>query len=271
MIFSKAIFMPGIKYLKSQVLPFLGKATGQPVALFFIFTNKNRYRTIFILLNSLIFKLFFMISIKSFVFGPFQENTYVLYDETKECVIIDPGCYDSRERTALEAFISSNGLKPVKLLNTHCHLDHIFGNGFVAEKYKLPLEINRADKPVFDAYLTTAGLYGLDASPSPEPSVFLDEGDVVKFGNSALEIVFTPGHSPGSITFFNREQKFMIAGDVLFYGSIGRSDLPGGNSETLINSIKNKLLPLGDDYTVYSGHGPSTTTGFERKNNPFLI
>lgn len=212
-----------------------------------------------------------MISIKSFVFGPFQENTYVLFDETKECVIIDPGCYDNRERDTLEAFISTNNLKPVKLLNTHCHLDHIFGNGFIAAKYNLQLEINKLDKPVFDSYLTSANLYGLDAAPSPEPSVFLNEGDQIKFGNSLLEIVFTPGHSPGSITFYNRGQKLMIAGDVLFYGSIGRSDLPGGDSKTLISSIKNKLFPLGDDFIVYSGHGPSTTIGFERMNNPFLV
>ncbi len=211
-----------------------------------------------------------MITIQSFTFGPFQENTYILFDETKECIIIDPGCYDEAERAELAAFIESKKLKPVKLINTHCHLDHVFGNGFVADKYNLKLEINKQDLPVLDAYLTTCGLYGLNAEPSPAPSVFLDEGDIVRFGNAELEILFTPGHSPGSITFYNREQKFMIAGDVLFYGSIGRTDLPGGNYETLINNIKTKLFPLGDDYTVYSGHGPETNTGFERKNNPFL-
>lgn len=212
-----------------------------------------------------------MISIKSFVFGPFQENTYILYDETKECIIIDPGCYDNRERTELAGFIEDNKLKPVKLINTHCHLDHVFGNGFVADTYTLKLEINKQDQPVLDSYLMSAKMYGLNAAPSPQPAVFLNEGDIISFGNSTLEILFTPGHSPGSITFYNREQQVMIAGDVLFYGSIGRSDLPGGNSATLISSIKNKLFPLGDNYTVYSGHGPSTTIGFERKNNPFLV
>lgn len=212
-----------------------------------------------------------MISIKSFVFGPFQENTYILYDETKECIIIDPGCYDNRERAELDGFIEDNKLKPVKLINTHCHLDHVFGNGFVADTYTLKLEINKQDQPVLDSYLMSAKMYGLNAAPSPQPSVFLNEGDIISFGNSTLEILFTPGHSPGSITFYNREQQVMIAGDVLFYGSIGRSDLPGGNSATLISSIKNKLFPLGDNYTVYSGHGPSTTIGFERKNNPFLV
>ncbi|MES2138194.1 MAG: MBL fold metallo-hydrolase [Bacteroidota bacterium] len=212
-----------------------------------------------------------MISIKSFIFGPFQENTYILYDETKECIIIDPGCYDNRERAELAGFIEDNKLKPVKLINTHCHLDHVFGNGFVADIYTLKLEINKQDLPVLDSYLMSAKMYGLNAAPSPQPSVFLNEGDTISFGNSTLEILFTPGHSPGSITFYNREQELMIAGDVLFYGSIGRSDLPGGNSATLISSIKNKLIPLGDNYTVYSGHGPSTTIGFERMNNPFLV
>lgn len=212
-----------------------------------------------------------MISIQSFTFGPFQENTYVLYDETNECIVIDPGCYDDDERKQLADFIENKKLKPVKLINTHCHLDHVFGNGFIADKYNLKLEINKQDKVVLDAFLMTASLYNLQAQPSPAPAVYLEEGDKVKFGNSELEILFTPGHSPGSITFYNRSQKFMIAGDVLFYGSIGRTDLPGGDYNTLISSIKNKLFPLGDDFTVYNGHGSSTTIGFERKNNPFLV
>lgn len=211
-----------------------------------------------------------MISIQSFNFGPFQENTYVLFDETKECIIIDPGCYDDSEKAELVKFIEVNKLKPVKLINTHCHLDHVFGNGFIAKTYNLKLEINKKDQVVLAAFLPSCNLYNLKADPSPQPSIFLDEGDIIKFGHSSLEILFTPGHSPGSITFFHREQKFIIAGDVLFYGSIGRSDLPGGNHETLIASIKNKLLPLGDNFKVYSGHGPVTNIGFERKNNPFL-
>lgn len=211
-----------------------------------------------------------MISIHSFTFNPIQENMYLLFDETKECVIIDPGCYDDEERAVLADFITKNQLKPVKLLNTHCHLDHVFGNGFVSSKYNLQLEINKHDQRVLDAFQTSCDLYGMNCDPSPQPSVFLEEGDIISFGNSKLEILFTPGHSPGSITFYNRENKFMIVGDVLFYGSIGRSDLPGGNHETLVNSITQKLLPLGDDFKVYSGHGQPTTIGFERKNNPFL-
>lgn len=211
-----------------------------------------------------------MITIHSFTFNPIQENMYLLFDESKDCVIIDPGCYDDNERTVLSEFIAQNGLKPLKLLNTHCHLDHIFGNGYVAKKYNLKLEFNKNDMRVFEAFQLTCDLYGMSCDSSPQPSVFLEEGDVIEFGNSKLEILFTPGHSPGSITFFNREEKFMIAGDVLFNGSIGRTDLPGGNHESLINNIKTKLFPLGDDFKVYSGHGPVTTIGFEKKHNPFL-
>jgi hydroxyacylglutathione hydrolase len=211
-----------------------------------------------------------MIKVQSFTFNPIQENTYVLYDETGECVIIDPGCYDDQERQELVNFIHVKDLKPVHLLNTHCHLDHIFGNAYVAKTWKLKLSIHKKDLPVLAAFLQSAKLYGMNAEPSPDPEIFLEEGDKIKFGNSELEIAFTPGHSPGSITFFSRTDKFMIAGDVLFYGSIGRTDLPGGDFQTLINSIKEKLFPLGDDMQVYSGHGPATNIGFERQNNPFL-
>ena len=217
------------------------------------------------------FKIIIMISIHSFVFSPFQENTYILFDETNQCIIIDPGCYDNLERMALANFIEDNNLTPVKLINTHCHLDHVFGNGFVAEKYNLQLEINKLDQPVLDSYLTVASIYSLNAQPSPNPAIFLEEGDIIEFGNSTLQILFTPGHSPGSISFYNNEQKIILVGDVLFYGSIGRTDIPGGNHETLINSINTKLLRLEDDYKVYSGHGQPTTIGFERNNNPFLI
>ena len=218
-----------------------------------------------------------MVKIDFFTFGPFQENTYVLSDETKECIIIDPGCYDDAERAELMAFIGINELKPVKLLNTHCHIDHVLGNKFVAEKFKLGLEIHKKDLPVLHSLMKTAHLYQLNAEESPEPDKFIDEGDpakdgtgMIEFGKSKLEILFCPGHSPGHIVFVNKAQKFVIGGDVLFYGSIGRTDLPGGDHKTLIDSIKNKLFPLGDDFIVYCGHGPETNIGFERRNNPFL-
>jgi glyoxylase-like metal-dependent hydrolase (beta-lactamase superfamily II) len=211
-----------------------------------------------------------MIEIKSFTFNPLQENTYLLYDETKECVIIDPGCYQEHERKELADFISNNNLKPVRLLNTHCHIDHVLGNQFIADTYKLGLEIHKEDLKLLHSVPAYAPSYGIAYAGSPEPSNFIDEGDIIEFGNSKLEILFTPGHAPGHVTFYNRAQEFMISGDVLFYQSIGRTDLPGGDYQTLINSVTQKLFTIGDNYIVYCGHGPSTTIGQERKYNPFF-
>jgi hydroxyacylglutathione hydrolase len=208
--------------------------------------------------------------IHHFCFNPFQENSYILFDESKQCVLIDPGCYDSREQQMLIGFIEKEGLKPVRLLNTHCHIDHVFGNKFVADTYQLPLEIHAKDKTVLDSLMQVAKLYNLNAEPSPEPAVFLEEGGKILFGNSELEIIFTPGHSPGSICFVSHKDKAVIGGDVLFLESIGRSDLPGGNHAILLESIRKKLFELPDDYQVYPGHGPSTTIGHEKKHNPFL-
>ena len=212
-----------------------------------------------------------MTLVAKFTFNPFQENTYLVYDETKECVIFDPGCYTQAEKDELKRFIDEKELKPVRLINTHCHIDHVFGNKFVAETYELPLEIHKGELPVLEALPQVAMKYGIPLpDPSPPAGGFLKEGEVVEFGNSRLEILFTPGHSPASISFFCRASKFVIAGDVLFYGSIGRTDLPGGNFDTLIASIKTQFYPLGDDVTVWPGHGPETTVGFEKTSNPFL-
>ncbi len=212
-----------------------------------------------------------MTLVASFTFNPFQENTYVLYDDTKECAIFDPGCYTEAEKTQLTDFIEEKGLKPVKLINTHCHLDHIFGNRFIAEKYGLGLEIHKGELPVLQAAPQVSMMYGVPfPEVSPEPTSFIAEGDIISFGNTKLEVLLTPGHSPASISFFCREDQFVIAGDVLFYQGIGRTDLPGGNFSTLIASINEQLFPLGDEVTVYSGHGQSTSIGYERKNNPFL-
>ena len=211
-----------------------------------------------------------MIQIQGFVFNPFEENTYILYDETKECIIIDPGCSNPSEQADMVQFIKDENLKPAKLLNTHCHIDHVFGNSFIAKKYNLGLEIHKEDLQTLHSLPQVSHLYGLKAEESVEPSVFLNEGDKIKFGNSSLDILFTPGHSPGSICFVSHEDKFVIGGDVLFHGSIGRTDLPGGNHETLLNSIREKLFVLDDDFTVFPGHGGETAIGFEKKNNPFL-
>ena len=213
-----------------------------------------------------------MISIASFVFNEFSENTFVLYDESKECLIFDPGCYTQSERDELAAFVEKNELKPVRLINTHCHVDHVFGNAFVAEKYDLGLEIHKGEEPVLEHYMRIASMYGFtDAQASPVPSAFLKEEEEIVFGNnSKLKMLFTPGHSPASLSFYSQANGFVIAGDVLFNGSIGRTDLPGGDFKTLMASIFSELLPLGDETKVYCGHGPSTTIGHERRYNPFL-
>lgn len=209
--------------------------------------------------------------VASFTFNPFQENTYVVYDDTKECIIFDPGCYTESERQQLVEFITAAELKPVRLINTHCHLDHVFGNQFIADQYKLILEIHRGELPVLESMPAVAQKYGVpQVTPSPAPGAFIETGDVISFGQTKLTALFTPGHSPASLSFLNAEEKYVIAGDVLFQGSIGRTDLPGGNYQTLIESIRTQLLPLDDEVIVYSGHGPETTIGAERSSNPFL-
>jgi len=209
-------------------------------------------------------------NLKKFTFNPFQENTYVLWDDAKNCAIIDPGCSDVHERNELVEFIEDQGLKPVKLLNTHCHIDHVLGNKFLAEKYKLGLEIHKLDLPVLNAVPSYGTNFGFDTGPMVQPSVFLEEGETLHVGSIALKILFVPGHSPGSICFYHVATKQVISGDALFYGSIGRTDLPGGNHAQLIAAIKSELLTLPEDVQVHSGHGPSTNIGFEKANNPFL-
>lgn len=206
----------------------------------------------------------------SFANNPFQENTYIVYDDSKECIIIDPGCYTENERTTLINFIEENELKPVRLINTHCHLDHICGNQFIANKYGLKLEANKEELPILEHAPKAAQMYGFPMQASPEIEIFLDEKDIVKFGKSELHILFTPGHSPGSLSFYSEKHGFVIAGDVLFRQGIGRTDLPLGDYDTLIQSIKEKLFTLPKKTVVYSGHGPETSIGYELVNNPFF-
>lgn len=211
-----------------------------------------------------------MIHLKSFTFNPFQENTYVAWDETNEAIVIDPGCSNPSERQELSDFITSEGLKIVKLLNTHCHIDHVLGNYFVQKTYGVSLHIHEKDIPVLKAVKTYAPNYGFPDYQEVEVGVILKEGTHITFGNSSFEVLFVPGHAPGHVAFVNKVQKICLSGDVLFRGSIGRTDLPGGNFETLLNSIEQQLFPLGDDMVVYSGHGVSTTIGYERRWNPFV-
>lgn len=210
-----------------------------------------------------------MIKIQHFVFGPFAENTYILSDETGECIIIDPGCYEKEEKETITAFISQNNLKVVRLLNTHCHIDHVLGNDFIKEAYQVTLATHEKEAPLLKAVQSYAPNYGFVNYREAEIDEFIDENDMIRFGQSQLEILFVPGHSPGHIAFYNREQKLCIGGDVLFQGSIGRTDLPGGDFNTLIQSIHQKFFALDDDVTVFCGHGPATTIGEEKKSNPF--
>lgn len=212
-----------------------------------------------------------MLHVKAFTFNPFQENTYVLYNAEKEAWIIDPGMYNAHEQMEFDAFMSANGLNPTRLLLTHAHIDHILGAAHVYAKYNLLPEVHEADLFFVDRMPESARMYGVPAEACPAPKAFIKEKDVLYLGAHAFTCLHTPGHSPGSISFFCKEQGLLISGDVLFKGSIGRSDLPMGNHETLISSIVTKLLPLGDEVKVYSGHGPATTIGHERLSNPFLI
>lgn len=208
--------------------------------------------------------------LQSFTFNPFAENTFVLYDESKECVIIDPGCYDEREAMLLESFLEDNELIPKYLVNTHCHIDHVFGNRRMADKYGLQLHAHRLEEEVLRSGEKVATMYNMAYDLSPEIAVHLDEGETIEFGSTVLQLIHAPGHSPGSIVFLHEESRTMIGGDVLFFDSIGRTDLPGGHHDTLINSIHDKILTLDDDYQVHCGHGPSTTIGRERRYNPWL-
>lgn len=206
----------------------------------------------------------------SFSFNPFQENTYVVWDSTLKCAIIDPGCYEGWEKDELANFIQQMGLTPVRLLNTHCHVDHVLGNRFVAERYNLGLEMHKDDLPVLQAVPNYARTFGFETGEMIVPSSYLKEGDTIVVGELRLSVLLVPGHSPGSICFYHQETAQVIAGDALFRGSIGRTDLPGGNHAQLISSIKSKLLSLPDEVKVFAGHGPTTTIGYERKHNPFL-
>ena len=211
-----------------------------------------------------------MLRVKSFTFNPVEENTYVLYNENNRCCIIDPGCYFQEERDGLKTFIEKTGLEPVLLLNTHCHLDHVFGNKFVHDTWKLSLHLHEMEQKVLDFAPASAQLWQLPFDHYEGPLVYLKEGTIIKIDADELEIRFTPGHSPGSVCFYHEAGEFVIGGDVLFNGSIGRTDLPGGDFDTLINSIQTQLFTLPDNTKVYSGHGPMTTVGFEKMNNPFV-
>lgn len=213
-----------------------------------------------------------MTTVLPLTFNPVQENTYLVYDnDSRECIIFDPGCFTPAEERELVRVIEENNLKPVQLINTHCHFDHVFGNDFVMKKYGLQLGIHELEVPVLEMGPQVVRMYGMPPmTPSPPADYFIAEGDTITLGDNSFEVLFCPGHSPGSLCFHNAAEGYVIAGDVLFDGSIGRTDLPGGDHATLLRSIREQFFTLPDDTIVYPGHGPDTTIGYERANNPFL-
>ena len=205
-----------------------------------------------------------------FEFNPFYENTYILYDETGEAIIIDPGCYEPYEQAELTNFITKNQLKPVAVVNTHCHIDHVLGNAFCKRQFGIPLQIPVGEQEVLDAVPTYSSNYGFQRYEQAEVDSHFENEGKLSFGQTELKILYAPGHAPGHLMFLHEESKQLIAGDVIFRQSIGRTDLPGGDFDTLEHSIKTQVYTLADEVTIFPGHGPSTTIGYEKQHNPFV-
>lgn len=212
-----------------------------------------------------------MLQLQVFPNNPFQENTYVVFDDNGDCAIIDPGMYTAAEQNAVVNFIKAKNLNPVMLLNTHCHIDHILGNKFVFDQYGLKPQFNEGELDTLLSGTYRAPQFGLRYEVSPVPDTYLPQTGTITLGNSTFELIYAPGHSPAHLCFYAPAENFVIGGDVLFRNSIGRTDLPGGNHQLLLNNIKTKLFVLPNDCVVYPGHGPETTIGYEKQHNPFLI
>lgn len=211
-----------------------------------------------------------MAKLKAFVFNPFQENTFVLYDDSNECIVVDAGCYTREEEQVLARFIEENGLTLKLAVCTHGHVDHILGNAFIKSHFGVDIAANPLDASLIESAVSHASLYGftLDRVPSIDRS--LNHGDEVRFGNTVLKVIHTPGHTQGGICFLSQADGFILVGDTLFRGSIGRTDLPGGSYDQLIDSIENQLMTLEPNLKAYPGHGEPTTIGWEKHNNPFF-
>jgi hydroxyacylglutathione hydrolase len=211
-----------------------------------------------------------MLNIKKYTFNPVEVNSIILWDETLECVLIDPACFYPAEEQVLKQFIESNHLKPVRLLNTHGHFDHLMGNHFIQNTWGLKCEIHKDDEYLVQIAHVQAMKFGIEMPAPPSIGGFFQDGDLISFGNSELKVIHVPGHSPGGVAFYSQEDQLLISGDILFNRSIGRTDLPMGNFNLLVSGIKEKLMVLDDKVKVYCGHGPETTIGSEKKNNPYL-
>jgi len=207
--------------------------------------------------------------IQKFIFNLFQVNTYVIYDND-ECIIIDPGNETSDEHKRLIDFIEKNKLKPKFILNTHCHIDHVVGVNKLKNYFNIDFYANNKDQYLIDNLEAVAKSYNINLSGIPTINRNISSKEKIKVGRSILDILEVPGHTPGHIAIFSQQEQFVLTGDVLFKDTIGRTDLPGGDLDQLMNSIVTQILPLGDEVLIYPGHGPNSKIGEERKNNPFL-
>lgn len=211
-----------------------------------------------------------MLNIQIFSFNPFSENTYLVFNENKKCFIIDPGNFNKTETGTLQNFIENNGISIQNILLTHAHIDHVLGLQWAFDTYKVPVKMHQEEKEILNRNPMSARNYGFDFKPFEGEIEFLKEGDSVFLDEDELKVIFVPGHSPGSIAFYNNAQNFVISGDALFQGSIGRTDLYRGNHTQLLESIRTQLFTLSEETQVYSGHGNPTQIGFEKNHNPFF-
>jgi glyoxylase-like metal-dependent hydrolase (beta-lactamase superfamily II) len=211
-----------------------------------------------------------MVKVEKFVFNPFQVNTYIIYNDYKEAFITDPACFEEEEKQQLSRYIDKNELKVKAIVNTHCHIDHILGVEYIRNKYNTEFWCSAEDQFLIDNAEAQGEFYGLRLEKPNRPERYISDNEIIYLGNDKIAIFHVPGHSPGSLLLYLQEEKILISGDVLFSGSIGRTDLPGGDYQTLVSGIRKKILQLGDEIEVFPGHGPSTTIGKEKLTNPFL-
>jgi len=211
-----------------------------------------------------------MLNVTFFTFNAFEENTYLISDEKKRCWFIDPGMYGPAETAQVIAYIKDKQLQPQAIINTHAHLDHIFGVQALLDEYNIPFGVHEQEQPVLKMAAGSATLFGFDFPNAPTPTFYIKEGQPLQVGDETLHVFHTPGHSPGSISFYYPAGNWVISGDILFSGSIGRTDLPGGNHETLLHTIRTHLFTLPAATQVLPGHGDPTTIAHEKKHNPFL-
>ncbi len=210
-------------------------------------------------------------NIATLVFNPIQENTYVVWDDTGECAVVDAGNSNPKEDAALRNFLDGHGLKPVLAVNTHGHFDHTMGVEFLRREFGIPFALSRKDQFLLDTAQVSGSLFGVKTARMPAIDVDLDEHEEVRFGNTVLKVIPTPGHTPGHVALYEPKSKNLFTGDTLFRESIGRTDLPGGDYSWIMRSILEQLLPLGDEVVIWPGHGEKSTLGHESLYNPFIV